>query len=143
MFKVSETGFRVQFLTNQITSWKNKPMVYWVNEISPLRSTLSLFCFRICSLGVMATSRLVTVAATQLSCCPSSSENVDAAEALVRRAAAAGAQVILLQELFSTLYFCQEQSGEHFLLAESEESSPLLQRFRGLAKELGVVRVQA
>lgn len=133
-------------------------MVSWVHQIPPLFAS-SLFtllhpallsrhaaalCLSLilCSLREMATSRLVTVAATQISCCSSSSENADAAEALVRRAAAAGAQVILLQELFSTLYFCQEQSAEHFLLAESEESSPLLQRFRALAKELGVVRLQ-
>ncbi len=50
-----------------------------------------------------------------------------------------GTQVILLQELFSTRYFCQEQKEEHFLLAESEGQSPLLDRFQGLAKELGVV----
>lgn len=50
-----------------------------------------------------------------------------------------GAQVILLQELFSTRYFCQEQKEENFLLAESEVQSPLLGRFQGLAKELGVV----
>lgn len=87
----------------------------------------------------MATPRLVTVAATQRSCSPSSSENIDAAEALVRQAAAAGAQVILLQELFSTQYFCQEQRQEHFLLAESESDSPLLKRFQALAKELEVV----
>lgn len=48
-------------------------------------------------------------------------------------------QVILLQELFATKYFCQEQKEEHFLLAESEGDSPLLRRFQGLAKELGVV----
>lgn len=41
----------------------------------------------------MATPRLVTVAATQMSCSPNAKDNVAAAEALVRRAAAAGAQV--------------------------------------------------
>lgn len=49
-------------------------------------------------------------------------------------------QVILLQELFSTQYFCQEQREQNFSLAESESESPLLERFQGLAKELGVVR---
>ena len=87
----------------------------------------------------MTTPRLVTVAATQRSCSPTSSENVDAAEVLVRAAAAAGAQVILLQELFATQYFCQEQRQEHFLLAESESDSPLLKRFQALAEELEVV----
>ncbi|CAB1101023.1 CPA [Ectocarpus sp. CCAP 1310/34] len=87
----------------------------------------------------MATPRLVTVAATQMSCSPDTKDNVDAAEALVRRAAAAGAQVILLQELFSTRYFCQEQREEHFLLAENPNESALLARFQALAEELGVV----
>lgn len=87
----------------------------------------------------MATSRMVTVAATQLACSPELSANVDAAEAIVRRAAAAGANIILLQELFATQYFCQEQSERFFLLAESEDCSPLLQRFRRLAAELEVV----
>lgn len=88
----------------------------------------------------MANSRMVTVAATQLSCSSLRvSNNVDSAEELVRRAAAQGAQVILLQELFSTRYFCQEQREQHFLLAENEGDSVLLQRFQAMAKELGVV----
>ncbi|CAM9887782.1 unnamed protein product [Ascophyllum nodosum] len=87
----------------------------------------------------MASSSLVTVAATQLFCSSHRSQNVEAAEAVVRRAAAEGAQVILLQELFATRYFCQEQRAEHFLLAEDEDDSPLLQRFQALAAELGVV----
>lgn len=49
-------------------------------------------------------------------------------------------QVVLLQELFSTRYFCQEQREAHLLLAESESESFLLKHFQGLAKELGVVR---
>lgn len=89
----------------------------------------------------MASSRtqLVTVAATQLSCSADSKSNVDAAEKLVRRAAEAGANVILLQELFATQYFCQEQSEKYYAWAESEESSKLLERFQRLAGELGVV----
>ncbi|CAM9906770.1 unnamed protein product [Scytosiphon promiscuus] len=87
----------------------------------------------------MADPRLVTVAATQTPCSADTTANIALAEFLVRQAAAAGAQVILLQELFSTLYFCQEQREQHFSLAESEHESPLLERFQGLAKELGVV----
>eukprot|EP00752_Nemacystus_decipiens_P002402 g2265.t1 len=70
-------------------------------------------------------------------CSSGSAANIAAAETLVRLAAAAGAQVILLQELFATRYFCQEQKEEHFLLADISEG--LLERFQGLAKELGVV----
>lgn len=83
---------------------------------------------------------MVTVAATQLSCSSFPVDNnVDSAEEMVRRAAAQGAQVILLQELFSTRYFCQEQREQHFLLAENAGDSVLLQRFQAVAKELGVV----
>jgi hypothetical protein len=65
--------------------------------------------------------------------------NLDRAEQLVRQAAAEGAQVILLQELFATPYFCIEQCHSHQALAEDYHDSPLLQRFAALAKELGVV----
>jgi predicted amidohydrolase len=40
------------------------------------------------------------------------------AEALVRSAAAAGANIILLQELFETPYFCQEQKQDYYRLAK-------------------------
>lgn len=89
----------------------------------------------------MATPRFVTVAATQFACSSGTGENVELAEALVRRAANAGANVILLQELFATQYFCQEQHDTHYAKAEEEKSSQLLQRFEKLAAELGVVRV--
>ena len=49
--------------------------------------------------------RNVTVATTQMACSWDRAANLDRAEALVRAAAAQGAQVILLQELFETPYF--------------------------------------
>jgi N-carbamoylputrescine amidase len=51
----------------------------------------------------------VTVAATQFACGPEPDANIAAAERLVRRAAAAGARIVLLQELFETPYFCKDQ----------------------------------
>ena len=50
----------------------------------------------------------VTVAAVQMYCSRSREENIEAAEKRVREAAAGGAQIILLPELFETWYFCQE-----------------------------------
>ena len=50
--------------------------------------------------------RNVTVAVTQFACDWDLDANVDMAEAVVRKAAASGAQVILVQELFATPYFC-------------------------------------
>ncbi|MFO7687276.1 MAG: nitrilase-related carbon-nitrogen hydrolase, partial [Desulfobacterales bacterium] len=47
----------------------------------------------------------LTVAATQMKCSMNREENIARAEALVRNAAAKGARIVLLQELFETLYF--------------------------------------
>jgi N-carbamoylputrescine amidase len=61
------------------------------------------------------------------------------AETLVRRAAADGAQVILLPELFELPYFCTEQDATHFALAQPFEGHPAVQQFSAVAAELGVV----
>ncbi|HDS1817019.1 TPA: N-carbamoylputrescine amidase [Pseudomonas putida] len=79
------------------------------------------------------------IATTQMPCTWDLPANLDRAEQLVRQAAAQGAQVILLQELFATPYFCIEQDHRHLPLAEPYPSSPILQRFAALAGELGVV----
>ncbi|MQG94209.1 N-carbamoylputrescine amidase [Pseudomonas sp. MN1F] len=82
---------------------------------------------------------LLRIATTQMPCSWNLPDNLDRAEQLVRQAAAEGAQVILLQELFATTYFCIEQDHKHQALAEPYPSSPILQRFAALAGELGVV----
>lgn len=83
--------------------------------------------------------RTVTVAATQFACTEDRATNVDRAEHMVRRAAAEGAQIILLQELFETPYFCKDQKQELFGLAAPADGHPMLDRMSGLARELGVV----
>ncbi len=83
--------------------------------------------------------REVTVAATQMACDWDRQANLDNAEALVREAAGAGAQVVLIQELFETPYFCVDQKQEYFALAQPAEDNPVLQRMSALAAELGVV----
>lgn len=83
-------------------------------------------------------SRLI-VATTQMPCTWDLPGNLERAEQLVREAAARGAQVILLQELFATPYFCIEQQHQHLALAEEYAQSRVLQRFAALAGELGVV----
>ncbi|GLO16464.1 N-carbamoylputrescine amidase [Pseudomonas putida] len=82
---------------------------------------------------------LLRVATTQMPCSWNLPDNLDRAERLVRQAAAKGAQVILLQELFATPYFCIEQDHQHQALAQPYPDSPILQRFAALAGELGVV----
>jgi N-carbamoylputrescine amidase len=83
--------------------------------------------------------RTVTVAATQMACTWDTAANLDRAESLVRRAAGQGAQVVLLQELFETPYFCPDQKQSLFALARPFEGNALVARFADLAKELGVV----
>jgi N-carbamoylputrescine amidase len=80
----------------------------------------------------------VTVAATQFACSENATENLDKAEALVRQAASRGAQVILLQELFETPYFCKDHLARHFDLARPIADSPVVRRFQMLALELAV-----
>ncbi|HQR48806.1 MAG TPA: N-carbamoylputrescine amidase [Steroidobacteraceae bacterium] len=81
----------------------------------------------------------VTLAATQFACSTEAARNLDSAERAVRAAARQGAQVILLQELFETPYFCKDHLASHFALARPIAGSPVVERFRALARELAVV----
>lgn len=83
--------------------------------------------------------RKVTVAATQMACGQDIEENITRAESLVRRAASQGAQIILLQELFETVYFCQKEKSEYYAYAQEAAGSSTLKHFCKLAKELQVV----
>jgi N-carbamoylputrescine amidase len=87
----------------------------------------------------MSTPHTVTVAALQMSMRREVGPNVDRVEALVREAAAAGAQVVLPSELFESHYFCKTQEEEHFSLARPVKDHPTLARMSRLAAELGVV----
>ena len=84
-------------------------------------------------------SRTVTVAATQMPCSWDREANIANAEKLVREAAGKGAQVILIQELFETPYFCQKPNPEYLQLATSAEENPAIRHFQKIAAELQVV----
>jgi len=83
--------------------------------------------------------RLVRVAATQMACDWDIEGNLARAVSLVERAAAEGAQIILLQELFATPYFCKDELEQQFALAETLKESVVVARMRELAAKLGVV----
>ena len=83
--------------------------------------------------------RKVTAAATQMSCSRDREENLQKAEDLVRQAAEQGAQIILLQELFETRYFCQTQNFAYMDLARPLSESPAVKRLSVLAKETETV----
>ena len=79
------------------------------------------------------------VAATQMACGFDRQANLSAAEDLVRQAADQGAKIILLQELFETVYFCQVQQPDFLNLATPLEENAAVRRFSRLAAELEVV----
>ncbi len=81
----------------------------------------------------------VTVAATQMACSWDRAANLARAEKLIREAARRGAQVILIQELFETPYFCMDHASRHFGMAKPLEGHPAVEHFRALARELDVV----
>ena len=82
---------------------------------------------------------MVKVAAVQMAMGRDREANVNKAEHLVREAAANGAQIILLPELFEGLYFCKDMDEKYFSWAKERENHPLIKRFSTLAKELKVV----
>ena len=84
-------------------------------------------------------SKTVTVAATQMSCSRDSKANITNAKKLINKAASEGAQIILIQELFESVYFCCLNKTEEFNMARPFENNPLLQEMAELAKELSVV----
>ena len=81
----------------------------------------------------------VRVAALQCAFSDSLDQNVAQVEALVREAAATGAQVILPSELFEGPYFCREEKDAFFDWAKPVAGHPTIARFQALAKELDVV----
>jgi N-carbamoylputrescine amidase len=83
--------------------------------------------------------RTVKVATTQMACSDNTDENIAKAETLVRNAAVQGSQIILLQELFETPYFCQKEKADYYVYATELEHNKAINHFRKIAKELQVV----
>lgn len=75
-----------------------------------------------------------------MSCTATPSENMLKAIAGIREAANKGAQIVCLQELFTSLYFCDVEDYENFKLAEAIPG-PSTETLSALAKELNVVIV--
>ena len=83
--------------------------------------------------------RNVTVAAIQMQCTTVVAENIKKADEMVRKAAASGANIILLPELFERQYFCQERQYEYYEFAKTVEENDAVCHFKKLAEELSVV----
>ena len=83
--------------------------------------------------------REVKVAAVQFACTRNVDENIVTADKYVREAAKAGANIILIPELFERQYFCQERRYDYYNFATSIKDNKAVNHFISLAKELGVV----
>lgn len=82
----------------------------------------------------------VRIALVQMSCVENPQENLQKAQERIHEAAAGGANIVCLQELFTTLYFCQTEAYEPFGYAEPIPG-PSTAALQELAAELGVVIV--
>ena len=83
--------------------------------------------------------REVTFAATQMTCSKNSKDNIDKAVNIIESAAKKGANVVLIQELFETQYFCKDQKEELFELAKPFEDNPTIHLMSKVAKDNNVV----
>jgi len=84
------------------------------------------------------TDRKVNIGIVQMTCSSNPEDNLRKTIEKIKEAAASGAQIICLQELFRSLYFCDVEEYEHFKLAESVPG-PSTDILSKVAKELGVV----
>ncbi|WP_324171410.1 N-carbamoylputrescine amidase [Sulfurimonas sp.] len=82
---------------------------------------------------------MLKVSAIQMGMCDDEKANVLKAETFVRTSCENGAKIILLPELFSSLYFCKDMDEKYFSLASTLKNNSLVKRFSHLAKELKVV----
>jgi N-carbamoylputrescine amidase len=84
------------------------------------------------------TVKKVRIGTVQMSCTKEPKGNLEKAIQKIIEAAAGGAQIVCLQELFTSLYFCDVEDYENFKLAESIPG-PSTEALSKVAKELGVV----
>jgi N-carbamoylputrescine amidase len=84
--------------------------------------------------------RIVNVGIVQLKCVADKKANIEKTITAIKEAANTGAQIICLQELFASLYFCDKEDLNNFSLAETipGETNAIMQ---SLAKDLGIVLI--
>ena len=91
-------------------------------------------------MAVSSAARTVTVGLVQMQTQPEPESNLERAVRQIRAAAAQGAQIVCLQELFRSRYFCQTEDTAHFRLAEPIPS-PTTEALGQLAASLQIVLV--
>ncbi len=83
--------------------------------------------------------RNIKVAAVQMTCLGTVSDNIEKAAGFVKAAAKKGANIILLSELFETKYFCQERNYNYYNLATAIDDNSAVTYFKDICKQLQVV----
>ena len=83
--------------------------------------------------------RMLSIATTQMACSSDREQNIKHAGELVEEAVGKGAQVVLLQELFETPYFCMDKDKKYFKEATTTAANPAIAAMRKLAAKLNVV----
>ena len=83
--------------------------------------------------------KTIKLGVTQMPCSWERQENIDNAIELVRESAALGANIVLLQELFETPYFCKDIDDQYFELATTVEENTAVKQMQGIASDLNVV----
>jgi len=87
----------------------------------------------------MKSKQRVKVSAIQMSMSEDENFNINKAMRLVEEASFNGAKIILLPELFSSLYFCKDMDEKYFSLAKPLKNNELIEQFSNLACKLNVV----
>jgi N-carbamoylputrescine amidase len=82
---------------------------------------------------------MVKVSAIQMAMVENKELNIKKAQTLVKESARNGAQIILLPELFTSIYFCKDMDKKYFSLAKELKDNKLIKHFSLLAKELKIV----
>lgn len=89
----------------------------------------------------MERGKKVKIGIVQTACAPDKQENLEKTIEMVKEVAGKGAQIVCLQELFTTLYFCDTENWDRFSLAESIPDGETTQKLKQLAAEHNVVIV--
>ena len=92
--------------------------------------------------SVTSVNGMAKLGLIQMACHTDPKVNIDRTIAQIESAAESGAEIVCLQELFSTQYFCQTQNHDNFQFAETVPG-PLTDRLSRLSRDLGVVIVSS
>lgn len=83
--------------------------------------------------------RKVKVAAIQMRCSDNVKDNIEKAKLFIVEAAQNGANIVVIQELFENLYFCQQECTKFYSYATEADENPAIKELSKIAKQYNVV----